>query len=272
MPDPIVPLSFGADSQPASQEPKSARRGLCPPRPGARRISRHADLCASARCRHAGAVETLRLPVSLQVWDFTLAGSSELPARDELLRPARRRTATITGWPTGIGRCSTAFLTIRTGRCRMAAPRVWDKSAIEARLVELGSPVRSAARRVGFCRSAAQGRSGRVLLSPAARELAQPDGRELQRRLLGRSGLSRIRIAGPLSRPRRNRRATWQDKQWNETLFQGFLNNKNNFKANGWSRGRRPGSWTSPPTFRITGPFATSPGPSTRASIRHCKR
>ena len=61
-------------------------------------------------------------------------------------------------------------------------------------------------------------------------------------------------------------------RQWNETLFQGFLNNKNNFKANGWSRDRPPGCWTSRPVFKTTGPFATSPGPSTKASTRRQRK
>ncbi|MGC8638544.1 MAG: hypothetical protein ACP5XB_01555 [Isosphaeraceae bacterium] len=32
----------------------------------------------------------------------------------------------------------------------------------------------------------------------------------------------------------------FRDKGWNDTLFHGFLNNKNNFKARGWSRGSSP--------------------------------
>src|SRR5262249_44387930 len=31
-----------------------------------------------------------------------------------------------------------------------------------------------------------------------------------------------------------------QSRGWTETLFQGFLNNKNNFKNRGWSRGSSP--------------------------------
>ena len=39
-------------------------------------------------------------------------------------------------------------------------------------------------------------------------------------------------------------------KRWNETLFQGFLNNKNNFKANGWSRGSSPWLLDEPASFQ----------------------
>lgn len=40
------------------------------------------------------------------------------------------------------------------------------------------------------------------------------------------------------------------EKKWNDTLFQGFLNNKNNFKANGWSRGSSPWLLDEPASFQ----------------------
>ena len=39
-------------------------------------------------------------------------------------------------------------------------------------------------------------------------------------------------------------------KSWNETLFQCFLNNKNNFKARGWSRGSSPWLLDEPANFQ----------------------
>ncbi len=39
-------------------------------------------------------------------------------------------------------------------------------------------------------------------------------------------------------------------KGWTETLFQGFLNNKNNFKARGWSRGSSPWLLDEPANFQ----------------------
>ena len=45
LPDPIVPLNFPAAAAPADQESESARRGVCPARPGGRGISRHVDVC-----------------------------------------------------------------------------------------------------------------------------------------------------------------------------------------------------------------------------------
>jgi len=41
-----------------------------------------------------------------------------------------------------------------------------------------------------------------------------------------------------------------QAKHWTETLFQGFLNNKNNFKAQGWSRGSSPWLLDEPANFQ----------------------
>jgi len=41
-----------------------------------------------------------------------------------------------------------------------------------------------------------------------------------------------------------------QTEHWTETLFQGFLNNKNNFKANGWSRGSSPWLLDEPANFQ----------------------
>ena len=42
----------------------------------------------------------------------------------------------------------------------------------------------------------------------------------------------------------------FQAKGWTETLFQGFLNNKNNFKARGWSRGSSPWLLDEPASFQ----------------------
>jgi hypothetical protein len=41
-----------------------------------------------------------------------------------------------------------------------------------------------------------------------------------------------------------------QARRWTETLFEGFLNNKNNFKENGWSRGSSPWLLDEPASFQ----------------------
>ncbi|MFO0892458.1 MAG: hypothetical protein U0790_25365 [Isosphaeraceae bacterium] len=42
----------------------------------------------------------------------------------------------------------------------------------------------------------------------------------------------------------------FQAKGWNDTLFHGFLNNKNNFKQRGWSRGSSPWLLDEPASFQ----------------------
>jgi hypothetical protein len=44
--------------------------------------------------------------------------------------------------------------------------------------------------------------------------------------------------------------AHFQAKHWNDTLFHSFLNNKNNFKADGWSRGSSPWLLDEPASFQ----------------------
>ena len=41
-----------------------------------------------------------------------------------------------------------------------------------------------------------------------------------------------------------------QARGWTDTLFHGFLNNKNNFKAAGWSRGSSPWLLDEPANFQ----------------------
>ena len=190
---------------------------------------RQADLGRS------GGESTLRLAVNLTVWDFTLPDHlSFLPEmncyglpeneRDYYRLAHQHRTVLNrlpynTEWP-GSGRCAPPWDGTRlaldwTGWDRRFGPLL-DGSA--------------------FADLPAQGGARRVLLSSLARELAHPDGGELQRQLLGRPGVSGILSPGVRLGLPADCRAP-PGKGWTDTLFHGFLNNKNNFKANGWSRG-----------------------------------
>ena len=55
---------------------------------------------------------------------------------------------------------------------------------------------------------------------------------------------------------------------WNDTLFHGFLNNKNNFKARGWSRGSSPWLLDEPANFQDYWALRYFARPSTRGSTR----
>ena len=61
---------------------------------------------------------------------------------------------------------------------------------------------------------------------------------------------SQYHIATRSSRPRGRSPHTSRRKGWTETLFQGFLNNKNNFKDRGWSRGSSPWLLDEPANFQ----------------------
>ena len=88
-----------------------------------------------------------------------------------------------------------------------------------------------------------------MFLPAAVRELADADGGQLQRRLLGRP-----RLPGELPQELRRglapvRRAL-RAKGWDDTLFQCFFNGKNNFKERGWSRGTCPWLLDEPSNFQ----------------------
>ncbi|HEV3024800.1 MAG TPA: hypothetical protein VGX76_20125 [Pirellulales bacterium] len=59
---------------------------------------------------------------------------------------------------------------------------------------------------------------------------------------------------------------------WHDTLFQCFLNGKNSFKQEGWSRGLSPWLWTSRPTFKTTGRCVILAGHFTRVGFRRAAR
>ena len=193
MPDPIVPLGFRRQAPPRRPDVQSLHVEIYVPHdlpPG----EYSGTLTLTARSRpqsHHADRETLRLPVSLRVWDFTLPDHlSFLPEMNcyglpdnerDYYRLAHRHRTVLNRVPYN-----------QNGRMQDGCAPRWDRSTIDARLVGLGPPLRSAAGRLGLRRPAAQGRAGRVLLPAAARELAQPDGRQLQRRLLGRPCLPRV--------------------------------------------------------------------------------
>ena len=66
----------------------------------------------------------------------------------------------------------------------------------------------------------------------------------------GPTGRSPNHIAGRSSTAARQIAAHFQAKGWTDTFFQGFLNNKNNFKARGWSRGSSPWLLDEPANFQ----------------------
>ena len=184
----------------------------------------------------AGGNKTLTLKVSLEVWNFTLPDQTELHARDELLRLAGERAGLLSARSAASHGAAIGFPIIKSGRVSDGcAPRVgWTANSIGRRgiggLDNISTARRSPTSRGETCRS-------RVVLFAAQRKLADADGGELQRRLLGRSGVSRLvspavrrRLAGDCAEH-------VNEKHWDDTFFQCFFNGKNDFKSRGWSRG-----------------------------------
>ena len=210
-------------------------------------------------------------PSRFEVWDFTLPDHlSFLPEMNcyglpenerDYYRLAHRHRTVLNRVPYN-----------QNGRVQDGCAPDMGRNAARARLVEVGSPVRAAAGRLGVCRSAAQKGAGRVLLSPAARELAEPDGRQLQRRLLGRPGLPGI-VSPTLSSTasQADRRALRQRRAGTRRSFRDSSTTRTTSRPMAGRAGRRRGCWTSRPTSRTTGPCAISPERSTRASTRPAK-
>ena len=94
---------------------------------------------------------------------------------------------------------------------------------------------------------------------------------QLQRRLLGRPRLSRIVSPGFRRGLATDRRARSSQALERDAL-PGLPNNKNNFKANGWSRGSSPWLLDEPANFQDFWALRYFARPSTRASTRRRER
>ncbi len=250
LPDPIVPLGFTA-----------------PPAPGTRNQSLHVEVYVphdlAAGEYHGtlilngaspgggsipGAGGTLRLPVSLLVWDFSLPDHLSflpemncygLPANErDYYRLAHRHRTVLNRLPYN-----------QNGRMQDGCAPRWDP------------------RRLMLDWSAWDRRFGPLLDGSAFQDLPRkrvpvdvfylPLHENWPSPMEGNfNGGYWADQAFPESYRRafvaasRQIAAHLQAKGWTETLFQGFLNNKNNFKANGWSRGSSPWLLDEPASFQ----------------------
>ena len=243
IPDPIVPLNFPHAPTPAVKS-QSLHVEVYVPHSTPAGLHRGFLTLSSPTAN-----EALRLPVELTVWDFTLPdhlsflpemNCYDLPENErDYYRLAHRHRTVLNRLPYHQNGQRAAGL----------RPRVGQQTA-GLRLVSLGPQVRPAPGWLGLRGPASQERAGRVLLPAAARELAQPDGRQLQRRLLGRPCFSRVVSPGFRRGRAADRRALPGQSNGTETLFQGFLNNKNNFKTRGWSTASSPWLLDEPANFQ----------------------
>ena len=107
-----------------------------------------------------------------------------------------------------------------------------------------------------------------MLLPALARELAQPDGRELQRRLLGRPCLPRVVSPGLRRGLAADRRALPTTGAGTRRSSRASSTTRTTSRRTAGRAGRPPGCWTSRRASRTSGPCATSPRPSTKGSTR----
>ncbi len=250
MPDPIVPLSFATENTPRTKYQSLhvevyIPHGLPPgDYPGT------LELSDSAQARDSSPVDrtTLRLPVSLRVWNFTLPDHlSFLPEmncyglpEDELgyYRLAHRHRTVLNRVPYN-----------QAGRMQDGNAPLWDN---ERRKLDWSKWDQRFGPLLDGTAFASEPRKGVPVECfylplhenwPGSME-ANYDGNYWADRAFPDSYRQAFVAAS------RQIAAHLADKRWNETLFQGFLNNKNNFKANGWSRGSSPWLLDEPASFQ----------------------
>jgi hypothetical protein len=250
MPDPIVPMSFGEESRVRAKYQSLhvevyIPHGVAPGEyPGTLKLS------SSAASRDSSALdqETLRLPVSLRVWDFTLPDHlSFLPEMncyglpdDELdyYRLAHRHRTVLNRVPYN-----------QAGRVQDGCAPIWDKARLKldwSRWDRRFGPLLDG---TAFADLPRKSVPVECFYLPLHENWPSPmEGNYNGEYWADRAFPDSYRRAFVAAA--KEIAAHLADKKWNETLFQGFLNNKNNFKANGWSRGSSPWLLDEPASFQ----------------------
>lgn len=248
IPDPIVPLDFPPSPTPATRH-RSLHVEIYVPHTVPRGVYRGTlTLRVHGGADRESGGEPLRLPVSLTVWDFTLPDHLSFlpemncyglpPDERDYYRLAHRHRTVLNRLPYS-----------QRGQLADGCAPVWD------------------ARRLNLDWSAWDARFGALLDGSAFADLPRksvplecfylPLHENWPTPMEGHyNGSYWADRAFPESYRRafvaasRGIAAHIQSKRWNDTLFEGFLNNKNNFKANGWSHGSSPWLLDEPASFQ----------------------
>jgi hypothetical protein len=250
MPDPIVPFSFGADSRERARYRSLHVEVYVPHGVAPGDYPGTLELSASAQARESSAAgqAMLRLPVSLRVWDFSLPDHlSFLPEmncyglpEDELdyYRLAHRHRTVLNRVPYN-----------QSGRVQDGCAPLWDKARLKldwSRWDRRFGPLLDG---TAFADLPRKGVPVECFYLPLHENWPSPmEGNFNGDYWADRAFPDSYRRAFVAAA--KEIAAHLMDKQWNETLFQGFLNNKNNFKANGWSRGSSPWLLDEPASFQ----------------------
>ncbi len=250
IPDPIVPLSFGAESGERAKYRSLHIEVYVPHGVAPGEYNGTLELSASARAGDASASgrETLRLPVKLQVWDFSLPDHlSFLPEmncyglpEDELgyYRLAHRHRTVLNRVPYN-----------QAGRVQDGCAPVWDKTRLKLDWSKWDRRFGPLLDGTAFADLPRKGVPVECFYLPLHENWPSPmEGNYNGDYWADRAFPDSYRRAFVAAS--KEIAAHLRNKKWNETLFQGFLNNKNNFKANGWSRGSSPWLLDEPASFQ----------------------
>ncbi len=250
MPDPIVPLAFGAESEERAKYRSLHVEVYVPHGVAPGEYNGTLELSAPARAGDSSASgrETLRLPVTLQVWDFSLPDHlSFLPEmncyglpEDEIdyYRLAHRHRTVLNRVPYN-----------QAGRVQDGCAPAWDKSRLKLDWSKWDRRFGPLLDGTAFADLPRKGVPVECFYLPLHENWPSPmEGNYNGDYWADRAFPDSYRKAFVAAS--KEIAAHLRDKKWNETLFQGFLNNKNNFKANGWSRGSSPWLLDEPASFQ----------------------
>ena len=256
LPDPIVPLGATAPLLPRDAGGRSRAIESADSTAGALSQNLHVELYvphdvpAGTRrgtlTLHSGR-ESLAPGGRSDGLGFHAAGSPQLPARDELLRPARERARLLPPGP--------------------PPPDGPEPAALQPERPDAGRLRPALGRQRGSTGRAGTAGSARLLDGSAFADLPRkgvpvecfylPLHENWPSPMEGNyNGSYWADQAFPESYRRafvsasRQIAEHLQARGWTDTLFQGFLNNKNNFKASGWSRGSSPWLLDEPANFQ----------------------
>ncbi len=250
LPDPIVPLSFATDRTPGSKNQSLhveiyVPHGLAPGEyPGTLTLS---GLTPARGSIHADQ-GTLQLPVSLRVWNFSLPDHlSFLPEMNcyglpederDFYRLAHRHRTVLNRVPYN-----------QNGRMADGCAPLWDSRKLKLDWSKWDSRFGPLLDGSAFADLPRKSVPVECFYLPLHENWPSPmEGNYNGGYWADRAFPDSYRKAFVAAT--RQIAAHLDAKHWNETLFQGFLNNKNNFKAKGWSRGSSPWLLDEPASFQ----------------------
>jgi hypothetical protein len=250
MPDPIVPLSFGTENAPRAKYQSLHFEVYVPQKLPPGEYLGTLELSGPARARNSSPndQQTLGLPVSLRVWDFSLPDHlSFLPEmncyglpEDELdyYRLAHRHRTVLNRVPYN-----------QAGRVQDGCAPLWDKERSKLDWSKWDRRFGPLLDGSAFADLPRQSVPVDCFYLPLHENWPSPMEGNYNGNYWA-DGAFPDSYRQAFVAAARQIATHLADRHWTETLFQGFLNNKNNFKANGWSRGSSPWLLDEPASFQ----------------------